>query len=180
MDAHMDAHIRTASDIIRTIQYITIATVTPDGLPWNTPVYCAYDADVQFFWISATTSQHAINLRSNPHAFVTVYDSTVPEGTGVGVYFAGQAVQIQDTRMALAAIAHLARRVHITPKHLSLFRTPSPRRLYLFRPDQAWINGWVESDAMKDVLYDVRVALDLAALRQERRFPHNEKQDVDG
>lgn len=34
-----------AKEIIENILYITVATCSKDGQPWNTPVYCAYDED---------------------------------------------------------------------------------------------------------------------------------------
>jgi general stress protein 26 len=76
----------TAKEIIEKIQYITIATVSKDGEPWNTPVYSAYDEDYNFYWISWKENQHSKNIAENNQVFSVIYDSTVPEGTGEGVY----------------------------------------------------------------------------------------------
>lgn len=167
----MDAAIQAARTIIRTIPYLTIATVTPAGTPWNTPVYCAYDRILRFVWTSATTSQHSRNLATNPQAFATLYDSTVPEGTGVGVYLRGTARQIADLRTAVSALLLLARRVGVPPRPLALVHGAAPRRLYQFVPEEIWINGWVESAGVSGSGYDMRIALDLAAVAQAVHAP---------
>jgi Pyridoxamine 5'-phosphate oxidase len=66
--------------------YITIATADSNGQPWNTPLYAAYDEHYNFYWASWTESVHSRNIRQNPAVFLVVYDSTVPEGTGEGIY----------------------------------------------------------------------------------------------
>jgi hypothetical protein len=167
----MDAAIWTARAIITTIPYLTIATVTPAGAPWNTPVYCAYDQALRFVWTSATTSQHSINLATNPQTFATLYDSTVPEGTGVGVYLRGTAGQIRDLRTAVRALLQLARRVGVPPRPLALVHGSAPRRLYQFVPEELWINGWVEADDVPGSGYDIRITLDLATVAQAVHAP---------
>jgi len=42
-----------AKEIISKIIYITIATVSRDGLPWNTPAYSSFDENYNFFWVSS-------------------------------------------------------------------------------------------------------------------------------
>ena len=39
--------------------------------------------------MSAVDSQHSKNIRSNHKTFAVIYNSTVKEGTGFGVYFQG-------------------------------------------------------------------------------------------
>lgn len=39
----------TAAKILRTIRYATLATVTPDGKPWNSPVAHVLDADLNIY-----------------------------------------------------------------------------------------------------------------------------------
>lgn len=167
----MDAAIRTAGIIIRTMPYMTIATVTPAGAPWNTPVYCAYDRALRFFWTSAPTSQHSRNLVTNPQAFATLYDSTVPEGTGVGVYLRGTARQIRDLRTLVIALLQLAHRVGATPRPPAMVQGAAPRRLYQFVPAEGWINGWVDAAGGPGSGYDIRIALDLAAVAQAVHAP---------
>ena len=44
----MDKKVNTAVTIIKNIEYINIASITPEGLPWNSPVYTAFDKDLNF------------------------------------------------------------------------------------------------------------------------------------
>ena len=37
--------------ILTQIEYVTLATSSPDGDPWNTPVYAAFDEAYTFFWV---------------------------------------------------------------------------------------------------------------------------------
>ncbi len=39
----MSEHDETARAILAQIEYITLATVDAEGVPWNTPVYAAFD-----------------------------------------------------------------------------------------------------------------------------------------
>jgi hypothetical protein len=41
---------RRAKEIIEKIQYATIASVTEHGMPWNSPVFTAYDKNFNFYW----------------------------------------------------------------------------------------------------------------------------------
>src|SRR5580658_3760789 len=74
--------------------YLTVATVDENSSPWNAPVYSAFDQKYNFYWMSAITSQHSINIRLNSKAFAVIYDSTVPEGTGFGVYMRGNSREL--------------------------------------------------------------------------------------
>ena len=70
-----------AKHIIHKTIYLTIASITPQGLPRNTPVYSAFDEDYNFYRASRKDNQHSKNLRENKDAFLVIYDSTVAEGT---------------------------------------------------------------------------------------------------
>lgn len=50
---------KRAKEIVEKIIYATIATASKDGQPWNSPVYCAYDEDYNFYWSSWTENQHS-------------------------------------------------------------------------------------------------------------------------
>ncbi|OGK24180.1 hypothetical protein A3A46_00525 [Candidatus Roizmanbacteria bacterium RIFCSPLOWO2_01_FULL_37_13] len=100
----MESLIKAAAKIIKNILYINIATITPDGKPWNSPVYCAYDKNLNYYWLSWKLNQHSKNVRNNPSAFVTIYDSTVPAGTGFGVYFEGKAYELKNIKDILIGI----------------------------------------------------------------------------
>ena len=77
-------YLKTPAKIINDILYATIATADKNGQPWNSPVYSAFDEDLNFYWTSAKDSQHSQNIRENPKRFIVIYDSTVVEGQGEG------------------------------------------------------------------------------------------------
>ena len=85
-----DIHNKKAVEIIKKIIYITLATVTKDGQPWNSPLYSAYGKNLNFYWSSDRKSVHSSNIKTNNKVFCVIYDSTMKEGTGEGVYFAGK------------------------------------------------------------------------------------------
>lgn len=38
-----------SAEVIKTIEYLNIASITPNGLPWNTPVYTCFDKNLNFY-----------------------------------------------------------------------------------------------------------------------------------
>ena len=130
-----------AAEVINNIEYLNISSVTPDGLPWGTPVYTAYDKDMNFYWISWKDNQHSINLRNNPKAFVTIYDSTVNSGTGFGVYMEGKVEEISNPLVIGEGMLVLYKRAKLKLEDIKKFISSYPRRVYRFIPQKAWVNG---------------------------------------
>ncbi|MGH3769814.1 MAG: pyridoxamine 5'-phosphate oxidase family protein [Pseudonocardiaceae bacterium] len=155
---------------IREIQYITIATIRarsdswPMSRPWNSPVYSAFDSDCNFYWVSDRHSQHSKNIRENPHIFLAIYNSTIPEGTGAcrGVYIQAQARELSDPGEIAYAHQLLAGRVGKTPRTPDRFLGDMPRRIYQAMPEKAWVNDDGERNGH---FIDIRIEIDLALLR---------------
>ena len=89
-------HNRRANEILGEISYATVATASTDGKPWNSPVRHFCDSDLNIYWFSDKLNQHSRNIRENPDVFIVIYDSTVPEGAGEGVYIEAQARELND------------------------------------------------------------------------------------
>lgn len=87
---------RRAAEIMDTIQYATVATVTDYGQPWNSPVFALHDSEGCMYWFSDKEGQHSKNVRHNGTAFIVIYDSTVSEGKGEGVYLQVKVSQLDD------------------------------------------------------------------------------------
>src|SRR3989338_6767285 len=87
--------ISKAKKAINDILYITLATCDKNSQPWNSPVYSAFDTNYNFYWASWRENQHSRNIKENEKVFVVIYDSTVPESTGFGVYMRGKAHQLE-------------------------------------------------------------------------------------
>lgn len=130
-----------AKNEIKNRLYITLATVDQHSSPWNAPVYTAFDENYNFYWMSSLTSQHSENIRRNNKTFAVIYDSTVPEGTGFGVYLRGHSYELETTRDINHGIAVIASRLNRPySRPATEFLYPNPRRVYKFIPRQVWIN----------------------------------------
>jgi len=149
---------KRAKEIIKQIQYVTIASVTEDGLPWNSPVFAAYDEDYNFYWGTHLDSQKAKNIRANGNVFLAIYDSTVPAGTGEGVYIKAIAQQISD-QDEIKRVFDLLKDRHATSFwDFAAVGEDGPIRLYKATPQQAWMND----DGRKNGHYvDIRTEINL-------------------
>lgn len=129
-----------AKNIISKILYITIATASKDGKPWNSPVYSAFDENYNFFWTSSPLAQHSRNIEENNDVFIVIYDSTVREGAGEGVYIQAKAFELNGEKEIERALQFLYARKNKPAKPVSEFVGGSPRRVYKAVPGKFWIN----------------------------------------
>lgn len=160
-------HFKRVSEIINQIKYITIATSSKAGKPWNSPVFCGFDRDLNFYWSSDKESQHSRNIRENSQVFLVIYDSTMPEGTGEGVYIEAQAVELEE-----GAVIQTFRRTS-QGQALNLdnennhenFIGSDIRRVYKASPEQIWMND-VENDESANYIRDIRIEVPLPEIRR--------------
>ena len=138
----MEKLAKRAKGIISKIQYITIATSSKEGIPWNSPVYSAFDEDYSFYWASWKENQHSRNIAENNQVFLVIYDSTVPEGTGEGVYIQAKAHMLAEEKEIEKALSHLYRRKGEDPnkREAKEFLGGYPRRVYKAVPEKVWLN----------------------------------------
>lgn len=130
-----------AKEIIFKIAYITIASVSEDNQPWNTPVFTAYDQNYNFYWGSYRNSQHSKNIRARKEVFLVMYDSTVSPGSGEGVYIKAVAEELEDPQEIVFALKLLRDR-HIVPYwRIEQVQGGAPIRLYKATPEKFWMNG---------------------------------------
>jgi hypothetical protein len=137
-----DRHIQSAKEILAKIHYLNIATVNEDGSPWNTPVSASHDDQLNFYWGSSPENVHSQNINRDSRVFVTLYDSTAPEGTGEGLYMLGKAEELGPEEGS------------------SVFK-------YKFTPERIWINDEAKNDD-GSYKHDIRVELDLVHIRNNR------------
>ena len=149
---------KRAKEIIEKIQYVTIASVTKDGMPWNSPVFTAYDEDFNFYWGTHIDSQKAKNIRANSNVFLVIYDSTVPSGTGEGVYIKATAQQIADPGDVKRVFELLKARHASSFWDFGAVSEEGPIRLFKATPQKAWMND----DGQKNGHYiDIRTEISL-------------------
>lgn len=154
---------KRAAEILKKIRYATIATVTNDAKPWNSPVAHELESDLTIYWASDKESQHSKNVRANGQAFIVIYDSTVPEGDGEGVYLQADVTEISDPEEILY-VRKLKKGDNYQSKE-GEFLGDDIRRIYKAVPRVAWMN-----DAeMKDGIFirDYRIELNMDEIFQE-------------
>lgn len=64
------------TELIFASSFMILATADGDGLPWVTPVEFVCDEDLRFYWNSVIDARHSENVRANPRAALSIYDST--------------------------------------------------------------------------------------------------------
>ena len=96
----------THDDIARAILdagiYVVLATADADGVPWASPVWFVKEGYRELYWVSYPGARHSQNIAARPQIAMVVFDSTVPPGTGQGVYMTATAEQLTNP----AAIEH--------------------------------------------------------------------------
>ena len=177
-----------AKEIIEKITYITIASISKEGKPWNAPVFSAYDKDYiwqragksrhggicgertkwknvtrgdifyNFYWGSYRDSQHSKNIGANKNVFLVIYDSTADAGTGEGVYIEATATELKDSKEIELAHKLLQARHHVPYWKLEQVHGNGPIRLYRAKPKKVWMNS---GEKINGNYIDVRVEIDL-------------------
>ncbi len=129
-----------AKILIEKVPYITIASVTKDGLPWNSPVFAVYDEEYNFYWNSAVESQHSKNIKANNNVFVVIYDTSVSEGQGFGVYIQGEAKELGSGLELEKALNIFYNKKNKEPKPQENFLNESSQRFYKLKIIKCWVN----------------------------------------
>lgn len=154
-------HDRRAVEIIRQIRYATLATVTPEGLPWNSPVAHEYDSDLNIYWVSDKEGQHSKNVTTNRRVFIVIYDSTAPEGDGEGVYIQAKVEQVTDPEEILK-VRRIKKGSHFEQSP-DTFLGESIRYMYKAIPEKVWMNDAEVTDGV--FIKDFRVQIPLEKIR---------------
>ena len=91
----------TAKAIIDANLYMVLGTADKHGHAWVSPVYYAHVDHREFIWVSRPETLHSRNLVARPEMSIVIFDSSVPIGTGQGVYMAATAQEVTgDARVA--------------------------------------------------------------------------------
>jgi uncharacterized protein YhbP (UPF0306 family) len=99
----------TAKAIIDANLYMVLGTADEDGLPWVSPVYYAPADYREFYWVSRPEATHSRNLERRAEVSIVIFDSSVPIGTGQGVYMNAVAGRVEGDERT-KAIAQFSRR----------------------------------------------------------------------
>lgn len=150
-------HTKRAAEILQTIQYATIATVTPEGKPWISPVARILDDELNIYWISDKDNQHSKNVRANANVSMVIFDSTVPEGQGEGVYVEATASELTDPEEILF-VRRLKKGDEYQPEE-GEFTGDAVRRVYKAVPTRIYVNDAEIRNGVFIRDYKVEVAL---------------------
>src|SRR5689334_16378340 len=112
------------------IEHATIATVSSEGDPWNTPVFFARKGRT-FFWISRADAQHSINILENRRAFIVIYDSSREDTSGAAIYLDTDAQELNEERAIMSAVDRIYERKQKSSPPVTNFRDPFPERVYV-------------------------------------------------
>lgn len=151
-----DIHNHKVAEIIKKIPYITLATVANDGQPWNSPLWSAFDNDLNFYWASDWNSVHSKNIKENNKIFCVIYDSTMAEGTGEGVYFSGKAYELSERELLVDCP------FRVKPVN---FKSNEIIKIYKVVPDKIWMND-DEKDENGHYVKDIKVEIPFEDLKK--------------
>lgn len=157
--------IERAATIINVIEYLTISSICTDGSPWNTPVYSAYDEELNFYWASWVKNQHSRNIETHPDVFCVIYDSRAPAGTGEGIYFKGLAHSLHEEEEIRKGRRLLDRRegTESDEDKIQKLIDGNPRRIFQFTPTVCWMN---DGSTKNGDYIDIRKEIDLSQLKK--------------
>lgn len=157
-----DYHDKRAIEILRKIRYATIASANKDGRPWNSPVAHEYDNQLNIYWFSDKQNQHSQNVRENENVFIVIYDSTVPEGDGEGVYIEAKGVELTNPEEILS-VRKMKKGEDYEGKPND-FLGDAIRRVYKAVPQRVWMNDAEVTDGA--FIRDYRVDISLDTIRR--------------
>jgi hypothetical protein len=149
--------LRSASEVLDRIEHATVATVSVDGRPWNTPVYFARQRD-SFYWISRRDAQHSTNIGNNGRAFLIVFDSSRKDSSGAGVYVEADAASLVDDGDIRDALEVIYRRREKPVPSVTEYSARAVHAVYRARALRVWSNVL---HASGEVPWDERVEITL-------------------
>jgi len=153
-------------EVFRRNMFCVVATATPTGEPWLSPVFFNYSPDFRLFWESAHDAQHSQNLRLNPRVAIFVKD-TAAHGPATDLYIAASALEVPPERLAGALDAwwngphgHSDR----AKREVSDYGPSKPLRLYEASIQALFV---LSETVVDDYRVDTRVEVDMALLSED-------------
>ena len=131
--------IKNVGEILATVRYVNVSTVDEKGQPWSAPVWYVFDQELNIYWWSSVHSQHSKNISQNSAVYLTIFDSTLPEGDGLGVYMRAKADEVPMRDLEKAMRLFNASTAAFKLDHLNC-TAAAPTRMYKATPEQIWMN----------------------------------------
>jgi len=142
IDSNKPEIIANAQRIIANNLYCNLSTCSVEGFPWASPVFFAYDHSLNIYWSSAIAAKHSQNIYYNHgRVAIAIFDSSLNQDAVEGVYFDGSASEVNQNNAETAFNLLRSRAKKPIPRTVADYLGDSPRRIYQFQPQQAWITG---------------------------------------
>jgi nitroimidazol reductase NimA-like FMN-containing flavoprotein (pyridoxamine 5'-phosphate oxidase superfamily) len=148
-------------EVLRRNPFCVIATASPAGEPWLSPVFFNYSPDLTFVWESARDALHSQNIAANPRIGIFVKDTASP-GPARDVYIEATAREVPQALLARALYTwqvgphgHSDR----SQREVTDYAPGKPLRLYEARIDHVYVH---DETLVDDYRVDVRSEVDLA------------------
>jgi hypothetical protein len=129
-----------AKQLLHEIHHVSIATANDDGTPHNSPVFTAFDSELNAYWASHMQTRHSQNIGRDGKVFMVIFDSR--EGHG-GVFIEAYAEPLRGINEAAHGLAYL-RQVRETLGgtigDITYFTDEAPQRIYRATPTHIWVN----------------------------------------
>lgn len=132
-------------EIIFDSKFMSLATADAAGRPWVSPLVYACDEQLRFYWVSAHSARHSVNVVTNPRGAAAIYDSHQKPNIRIqGFYAEGAVEELTERELDRAThlfygwrypVVHLLAEKLRGPEH---FKGDSPRRMYRLTADKAY------------------------------------------
>jgi hypothetical protein len=153
-----EARLQQIREVLAHVRHIAIATVNMDGTPHNSPVFSAYNNQLEFVWASHPESVHSQNIARTGHAFIVVFDSV---DKGGGLYIEADAKEVLPAQLQSALATFNMRREQLLKEVIPASVFTGTQQLYCAKPQKIWINmaeRGTDGRIVQDHRYEVKVS----------------------
>lgn len=156
-----------ALDILDLNRYLTLATVDPEFDVWTSPVWYAFDKELNLFFNSPVDTRHTRNIKANQAVAFAIFNSTERPEVVDGIQARGKASELSteaDVRHAIQC--YYARRYPDSGRRLNVDARlakyiSGPRRFFVVKIDEAFVVDLTPNVA------DARVLIPLSDIRDQ-------------
>jgi len=127
------------TDTISQNLYCNVATVTLDGMPWNTPLFYVYHQN-KIYWWSPLKAQHSQNIIHRTEIFITIFNSQLTEGKGKGIYIRASAKALENNVQIRDAIKIYNARSTVFKLSMNNSSGKAPTRIFVAQLGEKWTN----------------------------------------
>jgi hypothetical protein len=160
----------TVREVFRRNMFCVIATASPTGDPWLSPVFFNYSPEYRLVWESAHEALHSQSIRINPRIAIFIKDTTT-KAPGTDVYMEAIAQEVPAERLSQALSTwetgphgHSDR----SPRELKDYDASKPLRLYEAQIQHLFVLSETEVAGYR---VDARVEIDVDDLSEDASHP---------